>query len=306
MSTRSLFWLAAFVVGGSVLALVLPFSFDGTAFDLRAPRLAFTLLLGAVLAASGAAYQRVLQNPIADPYILGVASAASLALALFGELAPAAGSSAEIGVALVAAAAATAALLTWERNSGGGVEKLVLFGLGLNFVLSSALFLWLSLRHAQVGGGSLRWLFGRLPWARWSDVSTFALVAVPVLLLLVQRARALDALALGDSVARTLAVDPKRTRTLVIVACALAVGAATRSAGAIGFVGLVAPHVVQRCFSPSDGRAWLVASALVGAGFLALSDAVSRALLPPIEFPIGVVTTLVGGPLFLWLLGRRT
>jgi ABC-type Fe3+-siderophore transport system permease subunit len=280
--------------------------------EFRIPRALLVLFVGAALATVGATYQRVLQNPIADPYVLGVAAATSLALVAVEPLRtafPILPEWIDFPFAVFAAFMTAGTLLVGTRVLGveRDSERLVLFGVGLNFVLSSLLFLWLSMRSLQLGGGTMRWLFGRVPWPSDAQVVTLAAVAGAVLLLLLHRARGIDALSLGDGVARTLGVDASRLRAELLVATSVLVAIVVRETGAVGFVGLVVPHVATRVFVPRDARAWLLESAVLGGAFLAGSDALSRSLLPPAEIPIGIVTTLLGGPIFLYLLwrGRR-
>lgn len=321
MRDRRLAWALAgmIVVLAAASAVFLP-ALDWTSgatvraifWDFRVPRALLVLCVGAALATVGATYQRVLQNPIADPYVLGVAAATSLALVAMESVraaVPAIPPVADLGVALLAALATTGVLLAGshvlglERDS----ERLVLFGVGLNFVLSSTLFLWLSLRSLQPGGGAMRWLFGRVPWAAPDQVAMVATVTVAVLALLLHRARGIDALSLGDGVARTLGVDAPRLRRELLIVTSLLVAVVVRETGAVGFVGLVVPHAASRLLQPRDSRRWLLACAWLGGAFLLLSDALSRCFLPPAEIPVGIVTTLLGGPAFLFLLwrGRR-
>jgi len=307
------------LVAATALAVFLPWLDDSDAqiartifWDFRLPRALMVLIVGVALAAVGATYQRVLQNPIADPYVLGVAAATSLALVAVEPLRaafPALPTWLDLPFAVTAALATVTLLMAGSRalGSDSDSERLVLFGVGINFVLSSVLFLWLSLRTLQPGGGTMRWLFGRVPWASYSEVATLAAVTAPVLLLLMHRARGIDALSLGDGVARTLGVNAPRLRAELLIATSILVAFVVRETGAVGFVGLVVPHAAARMFGPRDARAWLVGSAVLGAAFMAASDALSRTLLPPAEIPIGIVTTLLGGPAFLYLLwrGRR-
>lgn len=306
----------ALVVGATAAAVLLPLIAvgDGTLFrtivlDFRLPRALLVACVGAALATVGATYQRVLHNPIADPYVLGVAAATSLALVAVEPYRASLPPGVDLLAGVVAALSTTALLLAGSRVLGldRDSERLVLFGVGLNFVLSSSLFLWLSLRSLQPGGGTLRWLFGRVPWASYAEGATLAAVTVVVLALLAQRARGIDALSLGDGVARTLGVDAGKLRKELLVATSVLIAVVVRETGAVGFVGLVVPHAAARLFRPKDARTWIVASAWLGGAFLLLSDALSRAFLPPAEIPIGIVTTLVGGPAFLLLLwrGRR-
>ena len=276
-------------------------------FELRLPRVVLTLVVGGSLAMLGGTYQSLLQNPLADPYILGVSSAVTLAAAsaeLFFKIP----SYSFVGVAIgfVAAWIVTCLLIGLSLSRTGAVDRLILFGIGINFVLSSLLFLILSYFSQQMGGGSLRWLFGQISWITLKESFLFLAVCFPFVMFISLYSRALDALSLGDGVARTLGYSPERIRIIFLMATSVLVSLIVSVTGAIGFVGLVIPHGVRLIFHPSTNRTWLHLSFLAGGVFLCLSDVFSRLILPPFEFPIGIVTTLIGGPLFLFLLWKRS
>lgn len=319
MTKRSWFSLsAAFVVlcllpwfGAESLSPRAVFSGDAVAskifWDLRLPRLGFVLLAGGVIALIGAIYQALFHNALAEPYVLGISSAVALGSALaeaFGGFVP---DSVQVVMAGLLAAGFATGLLLWvgTRRLGRDPTKLVLFGMGMNFVLSSILFLVLSFRLQHLGAGSQRWLFGQIPWMSGKSLLTAALLSLPFLAALILFARKLDALAFGDAVSRTMGVDPVRTRMFFLVVSSFLLAGFVAKTGSIGFVGLVVPHAASLLFRPPTARSLLVTSFLLGGVFLGLSDTVSRALLPPFEFPIGTITTLVGGPLFLYLLAKR-
>lgn len=273
-------------------------------FELRLPRLLAVLTAGAALSVLGGTYQTLFHNPLAEPYLLGVSNAVTLGLAtaeiLFG-----AGPQSFMGHAagFLGAALVTGMILLLHKYRPKA--ELILFGMGTQFVLSSILFLILSFHSQTAGGGSLRWLFGQIPWLSASQALIFAGLSFTLLSGLVIGGRSLDALSLGDSVARTLGVSPERSRAGLLLLSSGLVALVVSFGGAIGFVGLVVPHVVRLVLRPQSTRRLFLGSALLGGSFLALSDVLSRALLPPMEFPIGVITTVIGGPLFLVLLGRR-
>ncbi len=276
-------------------------------FELRVPRLCLTLLVGAVLAILGGTYQILFHNPLAEPYVLGISSAVTLGIGVaecffkVQSYSPQALIGGFVGGAIATLLIVSLAL----SRMGDSADHLVLFGMALNFVLSSALFLLLSYSYQHMGGGSLRWLFGQIPWASRREVGLLALAAIPLSSLIIIFSRRLDALAFGDTVARTLGFHPARARALFLAVSSLLLTVTVFFTGSIGFVGLVVPHAVRLVFRPSSARQLLLFSMVVGATFLAFSDLFSRMLLPPFEFPIGIITTLCGGPLFLYLLWRR-
>jgi len=276
-------------------------------FELRLPRVLFVFACGASLAAVGACYQILFHNPLAEPYLLGVSSAATLGIALAEALAGVAATSVLSQLIGLSCAGAVTLLLgaIVVSRVGREAERVALFGLGINFVLSSALFLFLSYQSQQLGGGSLRWLFGQIPWVSGLQAGRFAAGAFAILALLFILARSLDALSFGDGVARTLGVHPTRARMGFLALTSALVAWMVSFTGSIGFVGLVVPHLTRLLFRSSSTRALFALALPWGGAFLLLSDALSRSLLPPMEFPVGVITTLFGGPLFLVLLWRR-
>lgn len=268
-------------------------------WQLRFPRVALGLLVGASLALCGGAYQGVFRNPLADPYLMGVASGAGLG----ATLAVVAGWNA----ALVPLAAMVGGLLSVSLSLSLArvgrrlpPVRLILSGVVVGSIftaVSTYLLLLTEDRVRQVFSFTL----GNLAFGGWAQVRAvlpYALVGGGLLLLL---ARALNLLQLGDLTARSLGLPVERLRLLVIVAASLLTAAAVSYAGIIGFVGLVTPHLVRRLWGP-DHRVLLPISALAGGGLLVLSDLLARTLTRPTELPVGVVTTLLGGPFFLYLL----
>jgi iron complex transport system permease protein len=301
---------------GSVVAtlLGLPGGLSGTEeavlLQLRLPRVLLAALVGAGLAISGAAYQGVFRNPLADPYLLGAAAGAGLgatlviayspvqALGPFGIVPLAAFAGALFGVGC--------ALLLGTVAGGSQSATLLLAGIAVAAFLAAAQTL-----VQQQNTDDLReiygWLLGQLGKAQWSDVVTVLpyLGAACVVLLLC--GRALDVLAVGDDEAASLGVHPGRLRLLVVLAASLATASAVAVSGLIGFVGLVVPHIARRFVGGSHARV-LPVSLLIGAAFLTLTDIVARTVLAPAELPIGVVTAFIGAPFFaglLWVGARR-
>lgn len=275
--------------------------------ELRIPRLLVLLSVGGLLAAVGASYQVLFNNALAEPYVLGISSAVILAAAVgetffhFSSF-----SIMHLLLCITASTLASVCLLgVGSFHKSQSAEKTILFGMGMNFVFSSLLFLVLSYASQQLGGGSLRWLFGQIPWMPLQSALFVVAFSFAAFLSLLYLGPILDALSFGDTVARTLGVSPVFSRNLVIFLTSLFVGVLVSQTGSIGFVGLVVPHMARLLFSPKSSRGLLLGSVSIGALFLVLSDYVSRTIAPPMEFPIGIVTTLLGGPFFLWLLWKR-
>jgi len=288
--------------------LTLPDSLSHRIFwSLRIPRLLCTLALGGVLAMVGAIYQSVFKNPLCDPYILGVSSAVLAGVALgetfFGQSLGSPGSfiwGVGSGVVLVSV------LMLFSLSRHSSPERVVLFGIGANFFLSSVLFVILSFQNQSVGGGTLKWFFGFLPWTPWELSLQFLVASLMIGVAFTAYARRLDVLRLGDSVARTLSVSPVMTRNLYLLATSLVVAITVSFSGTIGFVGLIIPQVCKLIFKPQSMVSMIPICFLAGASFLSLADGLSRSLVPPYEFPVGIVTTLLGGPLFLMILWRKS
>ncbi len=310
----AVFFLAAAVVAGlAVFAgprLIDPFGMSGLDREIllaiRLPRVVVALLMGMALGASGAVLQGVLRNPLADPYILGISSGASLAAAL-GLLG---------GVYLLGAASVPlfaffgAALVSvlvgvfgWKR---GGIwpERLLLAGIGLNFLFSAVLMLLLSLSSDEGLRRAVLWMFGDLSLADWSLIPSAAVFVAVGLAIALWRSRALNALVLGDELAFSLGFAPQRERLTLFAAMALMTAASVALGGTVGFIGLLMPHIV-RFLLGADSRVLVPASAAAGGAFLCLADLIGRSLLPPLELPSGTVTAVIGAPYFLYLLRRK-
>jgi iron complex transport system permease protein len=276
--------------------------------ELRLPRVVLGLLVGAMLALAGAAYQGVFRNPLADPHLLGVAAGAGLgvtAVIAFRSTAGDATADLPLGVPLAAFVGATAAVgLTWLLGGAGGRSRtpatLILSGVAVSAFLAAAQTFLLQ-RHIESLREVYSWLLGRLATAGWHDVLIVLPYAVVMMLVVLAHRRALDVLAVGDDEAASLGAHPQRTRIVLIVAASLGTAAAVAVAGLIGFVGIIVPHTVRLLAGPSY-RVILPLSALFGAAFLALADLAARTVLAPAEIPIGVVTAFFGAPFFVIVL----
>lgn len=279
---------------------------EAVVWSIRLPRLLLAALTGAGLGMAGAALQGVFRNPLADPQLIGVSSGAAfgstVGLAVFG--------TAAWGLAgplfgVLGGLAAGAVVYVLSRHQGRTeVVTMVLAGIAVTAVgIAGAALLGYSLRRPELRT-PLFWSLGSLSVATWRLVAltaplvTVSLVALPFL------ARSLDVMLLGDGQARSVGVAVERVRGLAAGLAVLAASATVSAAGVIGFVGLLAPHAVRITAGPAHRRV-LPGGALAGAGLVVLADLAARTLASPLEVPVGLITAVLGGPVFLWLL-RRT
>ncbi|WP_342365721.1 FecCD family ABC transporter permease [Plantibacter sp. CFBP 8775] len=272
-------------------------------WELRVPRVLMAAVVGASLALAGAALQGLLRNPLADPFIVGVSSGASLGAVLVMSF----GSGALFGLSTPAAAFIGALVLlllvfAFAQRSGSFTDiRLVLSGVALGYVaMAGTSFAQLQAEPGQVRG-ILFWMMGSVAGARWETLAlpTVALLGAGAWLLI--QARGLNALALGDDDAVAVGVDLRRFRLGLLLVAALLTAVTVAVAGGVGFVGLIVPHAV-RMLVGADHRRLLPVSALSGAVFLVLVDLVARTIGSPNEYPLTIFTALVGGPFFLWLM----
>ena len=268
---------------------------------LRLPRALLAALVGAALAVSGGTLQGLTGNPLADPFLLGAASGASVGagaailLGLSGTLyLPA--------LAFLGALGATALTFLLARGGRSGPAALLLGGVVTGTFLAALMNLLLALAR-QDQSRVLGWLLGWLGDAAWWQVATLGAVVLPGTMLLARSGRGLDALSFGEETARAVGVDVDRLSRWALVLCALLTATAVAFSGVIGFVGLVTPHAVRALVGPAN-RTLLPLSALLGAALLTLADLLARAALPGQSLPIGVVTALLGAPFFVLLLRR--
>jgi iron complex transport system permease protein len=278
---------------------------DAVLWAIRLPRVLLGLLVGGALAVSGAALQGIFRNPLADPTIVGVASGASvgavaaillgLSGAVYGGIQ---------GAAFVGGMAAVAVVYALARHEGRTeTVTLVLVGIAVTAIAGALVGLMIASADDDELRDIVFWSLGSLGGATWPlVVATAPFVTVGAVAALMQT-RPLDLLALGDREASHLGVDVERVRILLVVALALATSAAVAAAGIVAFVGLIVPHLIRLLGGPSH-RVVLPASLLAGGAVVALADLVARTVAAPVELPLGVVTALAGGPLFLWLVLR--
>ena len=273
--------------------------------NIRLPRVLMAVLVGGALALSGGVMQGLFRNPLADPGLLGVSSGAALAVAFSVVLPLALPPLLALYSPMIAAFAGSLAVMlvifSLSRSGDTLLGRLLLVGIAVNALCGAAtgVLSWLS-DDRQLRQLSL-WGMGSLGQAQWSTVAVLATLTLPAAFLIQRQAGRLNLLQLGDEEAHYLGVDVRRTQRQLLILSALLVGAAVAVSGIIGFVGLVIPHVV-RMWLGADHRWLLPGATLAGAILLLVADSVARTLVAPAEMPVGLLTSLLGGPWFMWLI----
>ncbi len=280
-------------------------------WEVRLPRIATAALAGAALGVSGAVFQGLLLNPLADPYTLGVSSGSALGagvvivLSLFRPDLPwLAGPYALTGGAFVAACLTLAAVIALARDADRHLSptSLILAGVVLSAILSAALSFLKYLAGDQVGS-IIFWLLGSFQARTWTDAAVVLVFLLPAFAAAMWSAVDLNIMSMGVRSAQTLGVDTRRVRYILLAAASLAAAAAVSVAGVIGFVGLIVPHLARILTGP-DHRSLIPLSAIGGALLLSAADALVRVVLPG-EIPVGVLTALLAGPAFLLIFRRK-
>lgn len=295
---------------GSVFGHAVDKQTDLVVMDIRLPRVLLGVMVGAALAISGAVMQGLFRNPLADPALVGVSSGAALAavtVIVLGGIWLQSWTGWLESLAIPLAAFLGGILVTIvifkfsTRNGRTDVGLMLLSGIAINAIAGSATGLLTYVASDEALRSLTFWSMGSLASATWQDV---AIVTVPTLLALVILpffARALNSFLMGESVSYQSGFNVKQLKRVTIALTALAVGAAVSVSGLIGFVGLVAPHLVRLILGP-DHRWVIPGSALMGGMLVLVSDILARTLLSPAELPIGILMSAIGGPFFLWLL----
>ncbi|OQR26793.1 ABC transporter permease [Pseudomonas sp. Bc-h] len=279
--------------------------------QIRVPRTLLGLAVGAVLALSGVAMQGLFRNPLADPGLVGVSSGAALGAAIaiiagasLGGMPPVLEPYVLSIFAFTGGLAVTGIVYRLGRREGQtSVGVMLLAGVAMTALAGSIIGLFTYLADDAALRTLTFWNLGTLNGASYARLWPLLLVCVLVILWLPRRAKALNALLLGESEARHLGIEVERLKRELVLCIALGVGAAVAAAGLIGFVGLIVPHLVRLIAGP-DHRVVLPASALAGATLLLFADVFARLVLAPAELPIGIVTAFIGAPFFLFLLVR--
>jgi iron complex transport system permease protein len=276
-------------------------------WELRVPRVLLAFVVGAALTTVGVAVQALTRNALADPFLLGVSSGASVgavSVLLLGALAGLGTYALVAGGFLGALAAVLLVFVLTQQRGGLDPLRLVLTGVSVSFCCESITGLLVFVSDPRASQRVLFWLLGSCARASWEVLLLPVALTTVGVAVLVWRAGALNALAAGAETAVTLGVDIRRLRWLLFAVCALLTGAAVAVAGAIGFVGLIMPHLV-RLLVGADHRRVVLAGAVLGGTFLVLADLAARTVAAPAELPVGVITAAIGGPVFVALLRRR-
>jgi len=291
-------------------AMSVPSLNSAIVWQIRLPRVILGALVGAMLAGGGAAYQGVFRNPLADPYLLGVAAGGGLGATMIivtggspGLLPPAAFAGALCAVALTYVLGAGPGRGGESAGSGAATASIVLAGVAVAALLT-AVQTYLQQQHSQSLPVVYSWILGELSLASWSDVSLILPYALVSAVLLISHRRLLDVLRVGETEAGSLGVNVARLRLTVVLAATLGTAAAVAVSGLIGFVGIIVPHTV-RLTAGASYRIVLPVSMIGGAAFLVLADVAARTLQAPAEVPIGVITAAAGAPFFLFILRSR-
>jgi iron complex transport system permease protein len=275
--------------------------------NLRLPRAVLALLVGGALGLAGAVFQALLRNPLAEPYVLGVSGGA--AVGAVGVVVLGWGLQAAWSVpvaALIGALIAIGLVLRIATRAARGLDTrvLLLAGVVVAAFFNAVILLLLTFASAETFRSAIFWMMGSLAAASWPAVLILTAYLVPAMLVLLLMARPLNLLAVGEETALYLGTRVERVKLAAYLIASLLVAAAVAVSGIIGFVGLIVPHAIRLMWG-SDHELLLPASVLAGGGFLLLADTVARTVAAPAELPVGVITALVGVPLFIVLLTRR-
>ena len=313
---------STYIEPGEVYKVVLSKLTNGTLFgdvgsvmtqniiwEIRFPRVLLGAICGAGLAICGVLMQCVTKNPIAEPYILGISSGASCGAVAVMVL----GGMSSIGINSLTAGAFVGSMLSGvlvfaigtQMGKTTSTTRLVLSGMAISTIFSALTNLLIySAKNSNQAKSALFWTIGSLGGAKW-DVLLFPfIVLVIVMVISFVMSKSLDVLLLGDDSAIILGINIKLIKSVILVLATLLTSALVSITGAIGFIGLVVPHIC-RTIAGSDHKKLIILSSLIGAIFLIASDVVARGLFPPIEIPIGIITSLVGGPFFLYLISKK-
>lgn len=300
------------IITRSIFRMPMPASIDpmheNIVLNIRLPRVILAGLVGAALAISGAAFQGLLRNPLADPYTLGISSGASVGavMTIFFQLHfPLLGLFALPLFSMIAAFLTMVMVLFFARilDESMRVETLILTGIIFSSFLGALISLMIALTGKELRQ-IIGWLLGSVSMRGWE----YVFLILPFLLigffLLLFQARALNAMSLGEERAQHLGVDVEKRKKIVLIAASILTGAAVAVSGTIGFVGLVIPHLTRMLWGPTHQHL-LPLSFLTGSSFLILADLASRTIIAPTELPIGVITALIGAPIFAGIMLKR-
>lgn len=275
-------------------------------FEVRLPRIILAVLTGSLLSMAGAVYQAIFQNPMADPYVIGISSGAAFGATIAIIFLP---PMMLLGNSIVSLAAFLSAILTsilvyFISKTKRGVDtfSLLLTGVVISTVLSSFISLMM-LAHQDEAMKIMTWTMGSFNAKSWNHVITILVPTVVGIFFTIYHGKDLNVLVMGEEEAMSMGLDTKRLKRNMLLICALLTSIAVSVSGIIGFVGLIVPHFIRLIFG-SEHKFLLKASFVFGAIFMLLSDTIARSLISGFEVPVGIITSLIGGPLFLILLVR--
>lgn len=279
---------------------------DVCLWKLRFPRIFMGLFAGIALGTAGAAMQGALKNPLVDPYMLGIASAAGFgaAIAIVFGTGIFAGKYLIVGNAFFFSLIASAVIIAIAEKKSGSAEAMVLTGVAVMFLFQALTTFTEYFAEAEAVKSAMFWMVGDLGKARWEDfrfVVPITAILVPVL---IWKSWDLNIIGAGDESAKSLGINVKKFRILIMVVSSLLVAGVVSFVGAIGFIGLVSPHIC-RLIIGGDNRFLIPASGLMGAVFLIISDSIARTVLSPAVVPVGVITAFLGVPFFVYLIMYR-
>lgn len=276
-------------------------------FDIRLPRVILSAIIGAGLAAVGGVMQGIFRNPLVDSYTLGMSSGAALGavLSIITGINITIMGIATTGLFAFLGAVGTLILvysLAFTKNKMS-INSLLLSGVAVSYFLASVISFLMMLNRDKIEH-IVFWTMGSLSLASWSKMSISLIIILPCIAVLIFFSRELNIMALGEESAHHLGIDIVRLKQILLLTCAVIVGCVVSTGGTIGFLGLVAPHII-RILCGSDNRKVIPYSAILGSVLLILSDTLGRVLIQPVEIPVGIMTSIMGGPFFIFLLRRN-
>lgn len=275
--------------------------------DIRLPRVLLAAVIGAGLAAVGGVMQAIFKNPLVDSYTLGMASGAALGavISIITGLNVAIMGMSTTGVFAFAGAVGTLFFvysLAYTRNRMS-INSLLLAGVAVSYFLASVISFIMMLNHDKIEH-IVFWTMGSLSMATWNEFYVASALILPALAVLLYYTRELNILVMGEDAAHHLGINTGLLKNILLITCALIVGSVVSTGGTIAFLGLVAPHIIRLVIG-SDNKRVIPYSALLGSILLVLADTVGRVLIQPVEIPVGVMTSIMGGPFFIFLLRRQ-
>ena len=270
---------------------------------IRLPRIIMAIVAGVGLAIAGAEMQGILRNPLASPFTLGISTGAGLgaALAIIAGVGFAGGAYLLIGNAFLFSLIPTFVIVALARFKRATPETMILAGIAMTYIFGAVSSFLYYFSESEALKDVIVWMMGSLGRATWGNLSTISLVLVVCIPLLLWKSWDLNVIGAGDETAKSLGINVERTRIFIMIIASLLTATIVCFTGMIGFIGLVAPHITRICIG-GDNRFVIPASALFGAAFLVGADIIAREIMAPAILPVGIITSCVGGPLFLYLI----